>query len=459
MTLTMEHIKILTRPIPYLLIVVLYVGCGVHPSSVVTLGNGNYGLSKKGRSGYVTISSIEKKAVIEAQAFAKTQKKQIEFVSKNITPAGFGVFPQVDLVFRLRDTAKAAIEKTFETESSLREYFDTNALDEIEGIYKSYQSVGLKHYLIGIKKYNEIFKAIILESEIEEWKAGEVKAEFEPSSMKGLYSTKWFSGDKLRIETFSHLKTPSILEVEFKDPQSGEKRKDKFIKMYPPINASSSKEPASGGMKGSGSGIVISANGIIATNAHVIEGASRLAVNLSTDLGTVEYPAKLLLKDEANDVALLKIISEDFKGFNPLPYNVVHRSEIGEDVFTIGFPMNKVMGENYKVTDGIISSNTGIKDDVRYIQTTTPIQPGNSGGPLFNKDGNVIGLTTSRLNENAVGTSVQNVNFAIKAVYLTNLYDMLPDKGDISSGSSLKGMSLSEQVKVLKNYVCLIKVY
>ena len=98
-----------------------------------------------------------------------------------------------------------------------------------------------------------------------------------------------------------------------------------------------------------------------------------------------------------------------------------------EKVFTIGYPLNDVMGSNYKVTDGIISSKSGIEDDVRYYQISVPLQPGNSGGPLFNKDGNIIGITSARLNSQAVGTQVENVNYAIKSSYLLNLYNMLPN--------------------------------
>jgi len=117
------------------------------------------------------------------------------------------------------------------------------------------------------------------------------------------------------------------------------------------------------------------------------------------------------------------------------------------------------MGVNYKVNDGIISSSSGIADDIRYFQISVPLQPGNSGGPLFNKDGNVIGITTARLNSDAVGTTVENVNYAIKISYLVNLYNMLPDAQSIQKESKLAGKELQEQVKSLKNYICIIRVY
>lgn len=349
------------------------------------------------------------------------------------------------------------VEKLEETEESLKTYYTTNTIDEIEGIYKSYQSDQLGYYMIGIKKYENEYKAIIIESDFKHWQQGDVKAVFEPSSMKGFYSTTWFMGNKTPFETFALMENPALLSVEFKDAQTGDKRTDKFIKMYPSADVSSAS--TIDGIKATGSGFVISTDGVIATNAHVIEDAERIEIHLNTELGTKKYAATILLKDESNDVALLKINDDEFKGFNSLPYSILQTTEIGEDVFTIGYPLNSLMGANYKVTNGIISSNSGLKDDVRFIQITTPIQPGNSGGPLFNKDGNIVGLTTSKLNERAVGTSVENVNYAIKATYLINIYNMLPKKEELSSNTSLSDKDLKDQVKVLKNYVCLVKIY
>jgi V8-like Glu-specific endopeptidase len=160
-----------------------------------------------------------------------------------------------------------------------------------------------------------------------------------------------------------------------------------------------------------------------------------------------------------NDVALLKIEDDKFKGLNNIPYAIKEKSDVGSNVFTIGYPLNDVMGTNYKVTDGIISSNSGIADDVRYYQISVPLQPGNSGGPLFNKEGNVIGITTARLNSKAVGTQIQNVNYAIKSSYLLNLYNMIPNSAKLNTTSTLATKSLQDQVKVFKNYVCLIKVF
>lgn len=96
---------------------------------------------------------------------------------------------------------------------------------------------------------------------------------------------------------------------------------------------------------------------------------------------------------------------------------------------------------------------------IREYQITVPIQPGNSGGPLFNKDGNIVGITTAKLNGDAIGAPVENVNYAVKSLYLMNAMNSLPSFEEMPEESSLKGKSLEEQIAVLKNYIVLIKVY
>lgn len=350
-----------------------------------------------------------------------------------------------------------SVEKTSETEETIRTYLLSNKLDPIEGIYKSYQNEELSYYKFGILQQGDKIKAIIIESDYNQWKQGEVKAIFEQSSMKGFYSVKWFMGNKQPIETYGIMDNEALLSIEFKDPNTGEKRQDKFIKMFPQSsdNITFKKDNS----KSSGSGFFITPDGIIATNAHVIEGASEIEIIVSNDVGNFTFKSKILLSDSNNDVALLKIDDKEFKGLTNIPYGIVENADVGSKVFTIGYPLNDIMGSNYKVTDGIISSRSGIADDIRYYQISVPLQPGNSGGPLFNKEGNVIGLTSSQLNSQAVGTQIENVNYAIKSSYLISLYNMLPNTSKLRTNSDLSSKELQDQVKILKNYVCLIRTY
>lgn len=367
------------------------------------------------------------------------------------------VFTPEKSVTKELEKSLPTLEMTGLTEEYIKKYLSDNKLDLIEGIYKSYQSDGMPYYKIGVIKSGDKYKAVIIESELSYWKAGELKAVFEPSSMRGFYSVKWYMGNKIPYETFGSMDNAALLSVELKDQQSGEKRQDKFIKMFP--TASGDVVFKKDNLKASGSGFFITTNGVIATNSHVIEGATSIEVTVSNEVGIFTYKTKVLLMDSKNDVALLQVDDEKFKGLTSVPYGIVENSDVGSKVFTIGYPLNDVMGSNYKVTDGIISSKSGIADDVRYYQISVPIQPGNSGGPLFNKEGNVIGITSARLNSKAVGIQVENVNYAIKSSYLLSLYNMLPNSTKILGTSQVATKELQDQIKVLKNYVCLVKAF
>ena len=349
------------------------------------------------------------------------------------------------------------VEKTTETEESIKNYLDNNQLDPIEGIYKSYQSSELSYYKFAVIKSKGSFKAIIVESDLKQWKSGEVKAYFEYSSMNSIFSVKWLMGNKKPYDSFATLENEGILSIEFKNSATNEKRLEKFVKMYPSIKGNITTGTNS--FKTSGSGFFVSTTGIIATNAHVIENSNKIQITITNELGTFSYKAKLLLKDVKNDVALIQIDDPQFKGLTTIPYYLNDKSDIGERVFTIGFPLNSIMGSNFKVTDGIISSKSGISDDIRYFQISVPLQPGNSGGPLFDKDGSIVGITSAKLNSEAVGTSIENVNYAIKISYLLDLLNMLPNVTQLPISTKLAGKELQEQIKTLKKYVCLITVY
>ncbi|MDA9347000.1 S1C family serine protease [bacterium] len=380
--------------------------------------------------------------------FQKAIKKTLKPIRKFKYKFNSDLTPKLDL---------PDVETTTETEKSLMEYFDSNTLDNLEGIYKSYNSE--TYYKFGIKKFGSKYKAIILEAEPRHWKVGEVKAIFEPSSVEEIFSVNYFMGDKSNYETFGTLENGGLLTIEIMNNQTKEKDQSKFFKLYPTFSNKINKKKSINSISATGSGFIINKNGIIATNAHVVENADRIEITIKDDIGEKKYSAKVLIKDDNNDVALLKIEDSNFLSFNNLPYMLLENTEIGESVFTIGFPLNSIMGNNFKVNNGIVSSNTGISDDIRHYQISVPLQPGNSGGPLFNENGDIIGITSSRLNEKAIGTSVQNVNYAIKSAYILNLIKMLPDFDKPIGNLSLQGKNLKEKIKILKNYVCLIRVY
>ena len=168
-----------------------------------------------------------------------------------------------------------------------------------------------------------------------------------------------------------------------------------------------------------GSGAIISANGLILTAAHVIEGAK--SIKVLTQQGLLD--ATVVQVDATNDVALLRCKGQ----FNALRVVNSRSIRLGQGVFTIGFPQANLQGFSPKLTKGEISSLAGMRDDPRHWQISAPIQPGNSGGPLFDANGDIIGIIVSKLDELGVaertGNLTQNVNYALKSAYIRPLLE------------------------------------
>lgn len=358
------------------------------------------------------------------------------------------------------------VENTGESEESLMSYYENNIIDDIEGIYKYIKDSDLDkntHYKIGIKKYGYKYKAIIIESGSNKiWKNGEVKFILEPSAVNTIFSCKYFMGNKTEKETFCTVKNKVFLEIDVntKD-KSGKNLKSNFLKLYP-SNIISSNNPVSQGLsdskswKGNGSGIIISKDGYLVSNNHVVENMNDFEVEFKYAQEIRSFHAKLVKTDPTNDLAILKIDDPNFKNFNSIPYNFYTRSaDVGTEVFALGYPMAlSVMGKDIKFTDGRISSKTGYMGNITTYQTTTPIQPGNSGGPLFDHKANLLGINSSGLRKDVA----DNVSYTIKTNYLVNLIDVLPSSIPLPSSTWISSKPLTEQIKILSNYVVLIKV-
>jgi S1-C subfamily serine protease len=208
-------------------------------------------------------------------------------------------------------------------------------------------------------------------------------------------------------------------------------------------------------VKSTGSGAVVSANGYIITNAHVVENSNKILVEMPGLEGSPTFNAKLVQKDEENDLAIIRIDDPNFKPFTSVNYSFKQGSgglDVGTSVYTIGYPLAlSGMGKEPKFTDGKVSSKTGYNNAVNSFQTSIPVQPGNSGGPIFNNQGQLIGVINAKI------SNADNVSYAIKLSYIINLIELLDTSVDIPSDTGLSKLPLEEQIKVLDQYVVLIK--
>lgn len=179
-----------------------------------------------------------------------------------------------------------------------------------------------------------------------------------------------------------------------------------------------------------GSGLIVDHEGLVVTNAHVIRGAEEITVVLADDR---EYPAELLLSDEASDLALLKM---DAAGHS-LPVATLRPSEsleVGDLVLAIGNPF----GVGQTVTSGIVSaqgrSSLNINDFNFFIQTDAAINPGNSGGPLVALDGGVVGINTAIFTRDG---GSQGIGFAIPAEMVASVVAAAKSEGGIAANGTI----------------------
>jgi S1-C subfamily serine protease len=159
-----------------------------------------------------------------------------------------------------------------------------------------------------------------------------------------------------------------------------------------------------------GSGFVVGRLGIVVTNHHVVDGCAQIVAFSSGS----EQKLGIIADDGRNDLAAIGPIKQ---AAGALPFSG-QRPKLGQNVIAVGYPLQGILSSSVNVTTGTVSALAGLQDDTRMIQVTAPVQPGNSGGPLLDQSGAVIGIVTSKLDAlktaELVGDVPQNVNFAIR---------------------------------------------
>jgi hypothetical protein len=185
--------------------------------------------------------------------------------------------------------------------------------------------------------------------------------------------------------------------------------------------------PAGRTAQSSGTAFAITEDGYLVTNHHVIRDAEHVYVQFPNE----RIEARVLAKDLRNDLAILKV----FATTRPLPLGDSGAVRLGEEVGTLGFPRRETQGVRVKFGRGSISSLTGREDDVAHFQVSVPVQPGNSGGPLFNAQGEVVAVVSSMLSAMHTlaedGSLPQGVNYAVKTAYLRLLLQTIPALRDL----------------------------
>jgi len=227
--------------------------------------------------------------------------------------------------------------------------------------------------------------------------------------------------------------------------------KNKTDKINQKLSQNNKNEKFSSVEKFRGTGFAITSNGLIATNYHVINGADSVYVQNSAGRS---FKAKVLYTEPASDIAILKIVDTAFRNLGAIPYTFKKtESDLAESVYTYGYPQDAPHFD-----DGKLTSEVGLNGDSLDYQVSIPVNAGNSGSPLMDSKGNVIGIVQAKQ------TQLEGVHFAVKTSYLLDAIhnipaDSLTRKINLNTKNTLAGLSLVQQVKKLNNYVFIVKVY
>jgi len=286
-----------------------------------------------------------------------------------------------------------------------------------------------------------------IEPPINEWYIGDAKATLYKTAVPNLFKCDWYMRDKtLNTDGYISFENSSYFTYVMGDD------KTMYLKLYPTSDddtyqSTDKIEPSSG------TGFAISSKGIIATNYHVTNGSKDIKVRGINGDFSKSFKTKILVEDKNNDLSIIQITDSSFTSLGQIPYTIFNKTaDVGCSVYALGYPLKAVMGDEIKLTNGIISSRSGYQGDVTSYQISVPLQPGNSGGPLFDYNGNIVGIVNAKL------TIGENVSYAIKSSYLLNLVEILQDKILLPTNNTLIGKTLSTQVKSLNKFVYIIEI-
>ncbi|MBA2249562.1 MAG: trypsin-like peptidase domain-containing protein [Chitinophagaceae bacterium] len=193
-------------------------------------------------------------------------------------------------------------------------------------------------------------------------------------------------------------------------------------------------------------GFLIDGSGYLATNSHVINNAKNLIVeNTKGD----QFIASAVYVNKNTDLAILKITDTSFRKINTLPYSILKASaELGDQIFTLGYPREEVVyGEGY------LSAKSGYSGDTSAYQISISVNPGNSGGPVINRNGEVIGIISSK------ETNADGVVFAVKSKNIYKALEEIKDQEHIKLplNATVKGLERVQQIKKIEDCVFMVK--
>lgn len=336
------------------------------------------------------------------------------------------------------------------TEKQLKESWITNKTIPYEGIYQAIHPDNNYKLKVGFQRQEDGRVYVLYLSGISgarSWEEGDVIGVFESTAIQGVFLGNWVNLDKYTTSAELVFNRSGSFIVSYVPWSQSNKIDVNYIRVFPKDDMQEEAARTSF----TGTGFLLSPNGYIVTCHHVVQNAKKIHV-VDNDNNKTRLQATVSVSDVNNDLCILKVSGLSVSNTLSIPYgfdNSLNRT--GESVFCMGFPLLQVMGNEIKVTNGIISSVTGYKGDVSSYQVSAPAQPGNSGGPLFNSSGNVIGVVNAKISH------AENVSYAVKISCLDNLISIVNDNIKPMKANQ-SASSLSSMVEKFKPFVYIVEV-
>ena len=317
--------------------------------------------------------------------------------------------------------------------------------DEKEGIYIQYN--GSDPYLLAIIKGDDGYSGIYLSGPGSDWYEGDVKAIFRQTDNGAReFNVTWFSRSGNDDENVMAVFGDSMFRLTIPGFFG---RTDYFVKIFP-YSLDFARE-----IGVTGTGFLLNREGYVVTNFHVIEDTRHILVRGIGGNFSRAYPYTVILIDEQNDIAILKPEVSFLRHGDP-PYSFrIDETPVGSSVFALGYPMRATMGNEIKLTNGIVSAQSGFRGNPNEYQTTAAVSPGNSGGPLFNERGDVIGINS------AYHTAANSVYYAVKIKHVLELIGNSGLQINIPTNRifNFLGQNLAERTEAVKDFVYMIEAY
>ena len=433
---------------------------------------------KDGKWGYIDTEGNEIVSVVNSRTGDVRSKgsQLIDAWNKNTDGTWVASYYdlQGNLIWRDAPTLNNSVEVPWRgSKDDFKKYFEKNIseLDPIEGIYyvtqKGYAQDRENPHSISTQFTQSFFYAIVYSEDFEGygWYGWHGDTEVDDDGPNVLWRQKFVKigntntyavmniGSEETGYTESQIEIKDFSKFEFKiDYETDSKWYDyfityQFVRDCPDVINHDEFQRT----EWTGSGFAI-ADGYIVTNYHVTNGAKTIRIKGVNGDMEEAYKGFVVASDKEHDLSIVKIVDKDFEGFDAIPYKIGKTTvDVGDDIFVLGYPMTQTMGEEVKLTNGVISAASGYKGDASMYQISAAVQSGNSGGPLFNEDGAVIGVVCAK------HAGAENANYAVKVSYLYSLITSSNLGIDISGNDKVKGKSLSKQVKKIRDFVYLIE--